>query len=127
LQDAPHAPQGAIRLYDDAEIAPVNGAAPRIIRDGDDTARWRVCEFARGERGESIWKVLITSVRSATSELLFSLMLRRHPHKLSGLRSYDDTIRVMQWATAVLKNTKINHHDHVRVIALNIMRDLRSL
>jgi len=74
LQDAP---QDAIRLDGDAEMAPVNGAAPRIIRNGDDTAR--------GKRGGSIWKVLITSVRSTTSELLFSLMLRRHPHRLSGV------------------------------------------
>ena len=29
-------------------------------------------------------------------------------------RNYDDAIRVMQRATAVPKNTKVNYHDHVR-------------
>jgi len=43
-----------------------------------------------------------------------------------ALRNYDDAIRVMQRATAVPKNTKVNYHDHVRFIALNIMRDLRG-
>lgn len=32
------------------------------------------------------------------------------------LRNYDDAIRVMQRATAVPKNTKVNYHDHVRPI-----------
>lgn len=32
------------------------------------------------------------------------------------LRNFDDAIRVMQRATAVPKNTKVNYHDHVRSI-----------
>ena len=44
-------------------------------------------------------------------------------------RNYDDAIRVMQRVTAVPQNkdTKANYYDHIRFIAVNIMRDLGGL
>lgn len=35
-------------------------------------------------------------------------------HILMFCRNYDEAIRVMQRASAIPKNTKINYHDHVR-------------
>jgi hypothetical protein len=46
------------------------------------------------------------------SKLRLHLAVKNKPDKI--VRNYDDAVRVMQRATAVPKNTKVNYHDHVR-------------
>ena len=92
------APQDTIRPDGNAEMAPVDGDALRIIHDGDDVARRRE----------------------------FTLLIDSQNTPSQALRKYDDVIRVLQRATSVPKNRKVNYYDHVRCIALNTIRDPRG-
>jgi len=74
------APQDTIRPDGNAEMAPVDGDALRIIHDEDDVARRR--EF-----------ILLIDSQNTPSQ---------------ALRNYDDVIRVLQRATSVPKNRKVN-------------------
>jgi len=74
------APQDTIRPDGNAEMAPVDGDVLRIIHDEDDVARRR--EF-----------ILLIDSQNTPSQ---------------ALRNYDDVIHVLQQATSVPKNRKVN-------------------
>ena len=52
LQDAPHVPRDTVRLDGDAEVAPVDGPALRVVRDEHDAARGGKRELVRREGRE---------------------------------------------------------------------------